>query len=146
MQSEAALFWKVPWEILVGALLYAVPLGVFRAWRPRSASPSVRAADGLGLLAMGCVTPWAVRYLAAPQVVATLGGTLAGLFGLRQYLAHGPQCPPRAGQKPLLLLFRGRFLPHALRAAHLSEAAVRQRLARQGIHRVSGLFVSRVAS
>ncbi|MCI1189690.1 hypothetical protein MON38_19890 [Hymenobacter sp. DH14] len=141
MELAEALSGNQSWWSLLGMLLYAVPLGVLRAVARGAAPPHVRAVDGLSMLALGGALPWAGRHLTVAQAVAGVGTVVAVLLAFRCYLtrAAARRCPPRA--VPLLLLFRGRFLPGALHAAHLSETALRRELVRQGVRRVRRLFV-----
>ncbi|GAB2846098.1 hypothetical protein [Hymenobacter ruber] len=141
MAFAEALSGIQSWWPLLGMLFYAVPLGVLRAVARATAPPHVRALDGLSMLAMGWALPWVGRHLTVLQTIIGTGAAVAGLLALRYQLtrAAARRCFPRTA--PLLLLFRGHFLPGALRAAHLSEAAIRRQLAHRGIRRVSRLFV-----
>jgi len=141
MELEDALSGNQAWWTLLGMLLYAVPLGVLRVLSLGPAPPHVRALDGLSMLTLGSALPWASRQLGVPQALAGVGLAVLVLLGLRYHLMRAAARRCSARQVPLLLLFRGRFLPGALQAAHLSEAAIRRQLTRQGVRRVSCLFV-----
>ena len=95
------------------------------------------------MLAMGCALPWAARCLTVPQVSAAIGATLAALYGLRYWLKNTSRSYPYPSvrTKPLLLLFRGRFLPKALRTGCLSEDDIRRRLRCHGIYCTADLYV-----
>ena len=141
MKPEVALCRDLPWKSLLGVLLYALPLGLFRVTATQPAPPHVRAVDGLGMLTMGCVLPVVARYLSPLPVVVVVGSGILALFAFRHYLVGRATRRQQPGpSKPLLLLFRGHFLPSALRAAHLSEARVRRCLARHGIRNVACLY------
>ena len=141
MKPEVALCQDLPWEPLLGVLLYALPLGLLRLTATQPAPPHVRAIDGLTMLTMGCVLPVVAHYLSPWPVVTLAGSGILALFAFRHYLVGRATRRQQPGpSKPLLLLFRGHFLPSALQAAHLSEARVRRRLARHGIRNVAHLY------
>lgn len=111
MKLEDALSGSQTWWLLLGMLLYAVPLGVLRVLSPDPAPPNVRAINGLSMLALGWALPWTSRPLRVPQALVGVGLAVPLLLGFRYHLTRAAvrRCLPRTA--PLLLLFRGQFLP-----------------------------------